>query len=73
MISELLAAALLTLPCNSDVRQEPGVTVVSRCALPSVQGPPRPPLGWTVVDRAHKPKFKYPSKKKRSSKRGRKS
>lgn len=46
MISEWMVIALLSMPCHSNVTHTDNVTIVSMCPLPSMQGPPRPPIGW---------------------------
>lgn len=75
MISELMAIALLSLPCNSQVVHANSVTTVSMCPMPLIQGPPRPPLGWGKVDKTHKaaevkkPVKAKPKKKKRKKRK----
>lgn len=79
MIPEWMAIALLSMPCTSNVAHVGNVTTVSMCSLPSVQGPPRPPIWWRpgMFDKAEptkveKPKYVYKPVQKKKHKKKRK-
>lgn len=82
MIEYWLALGLLSVPCTSDVAHNSNVTIVAKCEMPPVQGPPRPPIWWRpgmfdnktsafLTRKAEVKPYVYPAKKKKRKKRRR--